>query len=157
MITLTRNNAKERCRTCLRKLIKNELEFTAVDENSGGDKNNFICINANREIRDLLEKYVGIEGSSEANQDADYPLNVCIECVKQLQTFEAFRQKALDSAEKLYRVFCGTANVHKIELDDDGMESKEVVREQLSTENDNNVFNLLVSRVLTLFEGSVFC
>ncbi|XP_073831792.1 uncharacterized protein [Musca autumnalis] len=142
MITLTKNNAKERCRTCLRKLIKNEYEDAANTEN---DKNNFVCITSNSEICELLDKYVGSEGSSgAAHRDEDYPLNVCIECVKQLQTFETFRKKALDSAEKLYRVF--TSDVHKIELDDDGMESKDVVREQLigGKTNENDVFNLLL-------------
>lgn len=140
MITLTKNNAKERCRTCLRKLIKNELGV-----NEGG--NNFVCIQSNSELWDLLDKYVGIEGGEEAYQDEDYPSNVCIECLRHLHTFEAFRNKALDSAEKLFQVFRATAGATKIELDDDGVESKVVIQEQLrdGKTNDNDIFNLLVS------------
>ncbi|XP_061389548.1 zinc finger protein 286A [Musca vetustissima] len=152
MITLTKTNAKERCRTCLRKLIKNEYEDTTAAAASvvdDSDKNNFISINTSNEIRELLDKYVGIEGSEEeACHDQEYPVNVCIECVKQLQSFEAFRQRALDSADKLYRVFCGKSDgvQHKIELDDDGVESKDVVREQLQKGGNgtNDVFNLLL-------------
>ncbi|XP_075158030.1 uncharacterized protein LOC142231300 [Haematobia irritans] len=134
---LTKSNAKERCRTCLSKLIKNEDNLEDVDSGK-----NFVCINANPELKDLLEKYVGIEGDEETNQDKDYPASVCINCMGHLQQFETFRNKALDSAEKLFRVFRGTREC-KIELDDNGLEN---IRDHQSAgkEHENDIFNMLL-------------
>uniref|UniRef100_A0A1I8NZV4 Protein krueppel n=1 Tax=Stomoxys calcitrans TaxID=35570 RepID=A0A1I8NZV4_STOCA len=138
---LTKINAKERCRTCLSKLIKNEVSLEDVDSGK-----NFVCVNSNPELRDLLDKYVGIEGDEETNQDKDYPASVCISCMRQLQHFEAFRNKALDSAEKLFRVFRGTDEC-KIELDDNGVSMPcKALQVQLKTgkEAENDIFNLLL-------------
>lgn len=148
MITLTKNNAKERCRTCLRMLFKNEVNpdhFDSLME----CRINFVDINTHKQLHEILDKYVVIAGDQEVSQYQEYPQNVCVDCLKHLQTFETFRNRALDCAKKLCRIFSGKSSLQKIELNDDGEECKDSVREQLNTGMQcNDIFNLLVRRKL---------
>lgn len=139
MITLTKSNANGRCRTCLCKLIKNE--DYSNDDVSGQNQlqTEFVSINSNKELQEMLDKYVVCENESDLINDLSYPQYICMECLKQLQAFETFRNKALESARQLYTVFRG-------DLYNDGLECKNNIEEQFSGNvKDEDIFNLFVS------------
>ncbi|XP_065363297.1 zinc finger protein 729 [Calliphora vicina] len=152
MITLTKNNAKERCRTCLCKLLKDEDN----DENVVTYfSNKFVDINTNKQLQEMLEKYVYTEGGVDLCNDQSYPQYVCLECLKHLQTFETFQNKAMDSAKKLYKVFSGNCMVPKIELNDDGLECKDNKVEQISDCVKDDIFNLFLKDSLMETEAII--
>lgn len=139
MITLTKSNANGRCRTCLCKLIKNE--DYSKDDVSGESQlqTEFVGIKSNKELQEMLDKYVAYENESALVNDQSYPQYICVECLKQLQAFETFRNKALESARKLYNLF-------REDLYDDGLECKNNIEEQFSEKvKDEDIFNLFVS------------
>lgn len=149
MITLNTSNARERCRTCLRKLLKNEVSTEDMFENIPVEgRINFVDINTYKGLREMIVKYVSIEGGEQEliQSREEYPRNVCVDCLRQLETFEMFRNKALDSAEKLYRVFNG----FDIDLNENGLDSKYDIGEKLQSggggeagDNDGDIFNVL--------------
>lgn len=155
MIILTKNNAKDRCRACLCKLFKKENNLRDAENVVTSFSSKFADINANKELKEMFEKCVGtIEYGEDYFNENTYPQFVCMECFKHLQTFKIFRNKAVDSAKLLYRVFSG--NVSKVELHDNGLEYKVNVEQQLTDCVKDDIFNLLVSPTLYCVYISVF-
>ncbi|XP_046801707.1 zinc finger protein 260 [Lucilia cuprina] len=155
MITLTKLNAKERCRTCLCKLLKDESNSSDFDNIVTSFPNKFVDINVNKHLQEMLEKYVSLGCEMDLYNEQSYPQYVCIECLKHLETFDTFRNKALDSAKKLYKVFSDNFNVAKIELNDDGLEFKDNKTDQLNVCVKDDIFNLFLKDSLMETEAII--
>lgn len=146
MITLTKSNANERCRTCLCKLIKNENSTEDDGCCVNRFQTKFVNINSNKELHEMLDKYVKFESKTDFVNDELYPQYMCMECLKHLQMFDTFCNKAVESARKLFSVFSEDLYVQKIELRDDGFDCKNNIEEQFSENvRDEDIFNLFVS------------
>ncbi|KAM7346817.1 uncharacterized protein ACRADG_006589 [Cochliomyia hominivorax] len=145
MITLTKSNARERCRTCLRKLLKDGEHLDDMNvETSLSSK--FVDISTNKKFQEMIEKYVNIDSHSNVDlcNHHSYPQYLCIECLKHLQTFETFVRKALDSARKLYIVFSDNCHHTTIDINDDGTECKNNAYHDVSNNVKNDIFDLLL-------------
>lgn len=145
MIILTKINARERCRTCLCKLLKDEDSGNSVENIVTSFPNKFVDVNTNKHLQEMLDKYVTMECERDVSHDQSYPQYVCIECLNHLQTFETFQNRALESAKKLYRIFNNSNSITQIELNDDGFECTTNTSNQIGERDKGDIFNLFVS------------
>uniref|UniRef100_A0A1A9W1W9 Protein krueppel n=1 Tax=Glossina brevipalpis TaxID=37001 RepID=A0A1A9W1W9_9MUSC len=107
--SLTKENAKDHCRICLRFLIacKNNNSTTKMnDEVMSESKQIFIDMNINRDLQIFITKLLNMEGITEYSYfDIEYPQKICFDCFHKLESFDRFRLKAVKSAERLQLLF----------------------------------------------------
>ncbi|XP_037938463.1 zinc finger protein 724-like [Teleopsis dalmanni] len=108
MISITKENAKNHCRTCLIKLkaitseksedLLNGLNLEFLDEDENKDN---INIQITTEMQEIIEKYI----AEKRILDVNYPDNLCFICYSKLQSFIIFRRQAQECAAKLHLIF----------------------------------------------------
>ncbi|XP_067642138.1 zinc finger protein 260-like [Eurosta solidaginis] len=123
MPSLTRENMKQHCRTCLRRL---KVEDVNSSESLGSSYDQIknskeICINIEQdeEIKELISTYLDgnwTDGVTRVNIE-DYPQCVCIWCYNKLQSYGKFRKEVKQSAQKLQALI--RHDVNKIEIGDE--------------------------------------
>ncbi|XP_054086725.1 zinc finger protein 726 isoform X2 [Zeugodacus cucurbitae] len=119
MSVLTIENIKEHCRTCLKKLKLENVNYLAnVDEWS------------NEETKTITQ---------------EYPQCICLHCYKRLQSFVSFKNQVRNSTQKLQELVClGAAKVEIAEDEDCQEIENNIAVQQTTTES----FNLLLKDAL---------
>lgn len=116
MLSITKESAKQHCRTCLKKL--SDVGTTKFHRSMVEDDTKSICVNVstNENLLHLIEYYI----EKNILNNVEYPQNVCLICFNKLQGFDLFRKQALESIATLKSLFVeGGFGVAKVELEDE--------------------------------------
>uniref|UniRef100_W8C7S0 Zinc finger protein 700 n=1 Tax=Ceratitis capitata TaxID=7213 RepID=W8C7S0_CERCA len=130
MSLLTKDNAKEHCRTCLKRL-SNIAEFSSEADDTPDNKELQFNISSDVELRQLISIY------EDDPCNNNFPENVCLACYNKLHSFVLFRKKALQNAEKLRTVLNCSSGMIKVEITYDEDESEPCNEPVLPPARDN--------------------
>ncbi|XP_067642137.1 zinc finger protein 391-like [Eurosta solidaginis] len=126
MLLLTKANANEHCRTCLKQLYDStEIGTSGCPLDASESKNIHINICNDPELQQLI--CINVDGPSTSDSPNpvihNFPENLCLPCYNKLYSFAVFRRRAQQSAEKLRIVFNGHGNI-KVEINFDDSEEE---------------------------------
>ncbi|XP_053949258.1 zinc finger protein 62-like [Anastrepha ludens] len=152
---LTKENLKQHCRTCLKKLkIQDNSLMPNVDV--ADEVSECISIVNNEELQNLIASYMEEHWPIEVRELilGEYPQCVCIHCYNKLQSFGLFRELIKKSAKKLQAILCH--GVNEVEIDDDGPEENQGICKEPETARATDTFNFLHKDTLMETESVKF-
>lgn len=129
MSLLTKENANQHCRTCLKRLGVTAYSSSGKCDQDDIPDNKELQFNIcnDSEVQQLVYIYIDDPSKSETinSFDNELPENICLACYNMLHNFALFRKRAQQSAEKLRTVLNCSSGMIKVEINYDEDENEQ--------------------------------
>ncbi|XP_054086735.1 zinc finger protein 271 [Zeugodacus cucurbitae] len=161
MSLLTKENAYQHCRTCLKRLgVTADISSGKYVEDAAPDNKDLqFNISNDAELQQLI--YIYIDGPSKNDTvfavDNELPDNICLACYDKLHNFSLFCKRAQQSAEKLRTVLNCSSGMIKVEInyDEDENEQHKESTDHLVQDSKLQFRDALMEDEQVFFETSV--